>query len=116
MNPRSLGALIVLNVALLLALVVVTFSPAPAQAQFGGRADYVMISGFSAGRENQALYPGDQQTMAAQTVLNAQNQPVSSIRDSNQRFFKDGLHYVIELLAAREVAADVAGGAGRMGR
>jgi chromosome partitioning protein len=49
----------------------------------------------SAGRENLYLYPGDQQTMAAQTVLNAQNQPVSSIRNSIQRFFKDGLHYVI---------------------
>ena len=49
----------------------------------------------SAGRENLYLYPGDQQTMAAQTVLNGQNQPVSSIRDSVQRFFKNDLHYVI---------------------
>jgi chromosome partitioning protein len=49
----------------------------------------------SAGRDNLYLYPGDQQTMAAQTVLNAQNQPVSSIRNAIQRFFKDGLHYII---------------------
>src|SRR5512133_1516490 len=33
------------------------------------------------GRENLALVPGDQQTMAAQTVLNAQDRPVSCIRD-----------------------------------
>ncbi len=49
----------------------------------------------SSGREGLYLYPGDQQTMAAQTVLNAQNQPVSSIRNSISRFFKEGLHYII---------------------
>ena len=49
----------------------------------------------SSGREGLYLYPGDQQTMAAQTVLNAQNQPVSSIRTSIKRFFKEGLHYII---------------------
>jgi chromosome partitioning protein len=49
----------------------------------------------SSGREALYLYPGDQQTMAAQTVLNAQNQPISSIRTSIQRFFKEGLHYII---------------------
>jgi chromosome partitioning protein len=49
----------------------------------------------SSGREGLYLYPGDQQTMAAQTVLNAQNQPVSSIRTSISRFFKEGLHYII---------------------
>jgi chromosome partitioning protein len=49
----------------------------------------------SSGREGLYLYPGDQQTMAAQTVLNAQNQPVSSIRTAIKRFFKEGLHYII---------------------
>ncbi len=49
----------------------------------------------SSGREGLYLYPGDQQTMAAQTVLNAQNQPVSSIRAAIKRFFKEGLHYII---------------------
>jgi len=49
----------------------------------------------SSGRVGLYLYPGDQQTMAAQTVLNAQNQPISSIRTSIQRFFKEGLHYII---------------------
>jgi chromosome partitioning protein len=33
--------------------------------------------------------------MAAQTVLNAQNQPISSIRTTIKRFFKEGLHYII---------------------
>jgi chromosome partitioning protein len=47
------------------------------------------------GREGLLLFPGDQQTMAAQTVLNAQEQPISSIRDSITRFFKDSLHYII---------------------
>ncbi len=47
------------------------------------------------GRDGLYLFPGDQQTMAAQTVLNAQNQPISAIRNSISRFFKDGLHYII---------------------
>jgi chromosome partitioning protein len=46
-------------------------------------------------RPGLCLLPGDQQTMAAQTVLNAQDQPVSAIRTSISRFFKEGLHYVI---------------------
>jgi len=49
----------------------------------------------SSGREGLTLYPGDQQTMAAQTVLNAQNKPVSAIRNAISRFFKEGLHYII---------------------
>ena len=47
------------------------------------------------GREGLYLLPGDQQTMAAQTVLNAQDKPISAIRQSIQRFFKEGLHYII---------------------
>ncbi len=49
----------------------------------------------SSGRAGLYLLPGDQQTMAAQTVLNAQDQPVSSIRTSIQRFIKEGLHYIV---------------------
>lgn len=49
----------------------------------------------SSGREKLSIIPGDQQTMAAQTVLNAQDRPVSSIRLSIQRFFHDGLNYII---------------------
>ncbi len=47
------------------------------------------------GREGLYLFPGDQQTMAAQTVLNAQDKPISAIRHSINRFFKEGLHYII---------------------
>jgi chromosome partitioning protein len=49
----------------------------------------------SSGRDGLHLLPGDQQTMAAQTVINAQNQPISCIRQSISRFFKEGLHYII---------------------
>src|SRR5512143_1202925 len=34
------------------------------------------------GRDGLYLLPGDQQTMAAQTVLNAQDQPISAVRQS----------------------------------
>ncbi len=47
------------------------------------------------GREGLYLLPGNQQTMAAQTVLNAQDKPISAIRHSINRFFKEGLHYII---------------------
>ena len=47
------------------------------------------------GREGLYLLPGDQQTMAAQTVLNAQDKPISAIRHSINRFFTEGLHYII---------------------
>ncbi len=49
----------------------------------------------ASGRNGLYLLPGDQQTMAAQTVLNAQDQPVSSIRSSVNRFMKEGLHYIV---------------------
>jgi chromosome partitioning protein len=47
------------------------------------------------GREGLYVLPGDQQTMAAQTVINAQDKPISCIRQCLSRFFKDGLHYII---------------------
>jgi chromosome partitioning protein len=46
-------------------------------------------------RDGLWLMPGDQQTMAAQTVLNAQDRPVSCIRDSIARLFSPDLHYII---------------------
>ncbi len=49
----------------------------------------------SSGRSGLYLLPGDLQTMAAQTVLNAQDQPISSIRISIQRFMKEDLDYII---------------------
>jgi hypothetical protein len=56
MNKRSLGALIVLNLMLLAAVVVVNLTPAPAAAQGlgGGRGNYIMIAGSVPGRSNQS--------------------------------------------------------------
>ena len=46
-------------------------------------------------REGLWLMPGDQQTMAAQTVLNAQDRPVSCIRESLARLFRPELDYIV---------------------
>ncbi len=54
MNQRSLAALIVLNAVLLAALVVAVFSPRPAEAQFVGGSQYLMIAGDVVGRSQQA--------------------------------------------------------------
>lgn len=57
MTYRSLTVLIVLNAALLLALVGVVLTPKTAQAQFGASAKYTMISGAVTGRSGQdAVY------------------------------------------------------------
>lgn len=53
MTQRSLAVLIVLNLLLLGALTVTLSSPTPAQAQFGTRSQFTMISGAATGRENQ---------------------------------------------------------------
>ena len=47
------------------------------------------------GRERLWLLAGDQTTMAAQTIINAENRPVSCIRDSVNRFVRNGLNYII---------------------
>lgn len=47
------------------------------------------------GREHLALLAGSPETMAAQTVLNAQSRSVSCIRESIARFIKDGWDYII---------------------
>lgn len=49
----------------------------------------------SSGRQGLYLLPGDQQTMAAETVLKAQDRPISAIRHAITRFFKEGLHYIV---------------------
>ncbi len=54
MNRKTLRALTVLNVVLLIALGVVGLSPEPAQAQLS-RAEYIMISGDVLGRDSQAM-------------------------------------------------------------
>jgi len=47
------------------------------------------------GRDKFWLIAGDQTTNAAQTIINAQDRPVSCIRDSINRFTKNGLSYII---------------------
>ncbi|MFZ6027792.1 MAG: ParA family protein [Chloroflexota bacterium] len=47
------------------------------------------------GRERLWLLAGDQTTMAAQTVINAQERPASAVRESITRFTNNGLKYVI---------------------
>ena len=49
----------------------------------------------NSGRDGLWLIAGDQQTMAAQTVLNAQDKPISCIRDSVSRLFHSELDYII---------------------
>jgi hypothetical protein len=53
MNQRSLAALVLLNLALLAALIVTAATPKPAAAQFGPRANYTMLTGAVTGRSNQ---------------------------------------------------------------
>ena len=57
MNRKSLGALVALNAALLLAAAVLTFLPQPAEAQLGGGGgDYTMISALRSGRTARTIY------------------------------------------------------------
>ena len=47
------------------------------------------------GRDHLALLAGSPETMAAQTVLNAQSRAVSCIRESIARFIKEGWDYIV---------------------
>ena len=49
MNKQSLGALVALNIVLLVALVMVSVAPEPAYGQLR-RAEYIMVSGNVTGR------------------------------------------------------------------
>ncbi|MCC7193627.1 MAG: hypothetical protein IT444_12700 [Phycisphaeraceae bacterium] len=55
MNKRSLGALIALNIVLVVALALVSFLPQPAAAQAFGRAQYIMVAGSAVGRELESV-------------------------------------------------------------
>jgi hypothetical protein len=54
MNRKTLRALAVLNIVLLIGLAVVGLTPTPAQAQLA-RAEYLMVSGEVVGRNQQAI-------------------------------------------------------------
>lgn len=55
MQKSSLGALIALNIALLAALIVVGFAPETAKAQGMVRAQYLMVAGDVAGRQQEQI-------------------------------------------------------------
>jgi len=90
MNHRSLASLIVINAVLIAALVVTVFSPAPAQAQFGGSGgQYMMIAGNVTGRDAQAaIYVIDMKSSRVIAVM------------------FNGSNNTLEFVAGRDMAKD----------
>jgi len=99
MNRRSIRGLIGLNAALLLALALVTLSPAVTAQQQPARApgDYTMISGEMQGRTAAAIY-----------MVDATNQEVVAV-------YWDQSRRRLEPIGYRDLAAD-AQTQGRRGR
>lgn len=64
MNRKSLGGLIVLNVALIFVLGLLSFAPTTAEAQLGRGAggDYIMVGGRVQGKINSTVYITDLNT------------------------------------------------------
>jgi len=90
MNKRSLAGLILINAVLLASLVVTAFSPAPAQAQFGGAGgQYLMIAGDVTGRSQQA----------AVYIIDMQSGKVVAV-------FFNGSNNSLEFVAGRDVRKD----------
>ncbi|MCX5658286.1 MAG: hypothetical protein NTW19_01020 [Planctomycetota bacterium] len=56
MNRQTLGALVALNLVLVLALAIVGFTPQPAAAQNFVRPQYMMIAGEVPGRVEATIY------------------------------------------------------------
>jgi hypothetical protein len=96
MNGKSLGGLVVLNVALLFVLGLLSFSPQQAEAQLGGRGgDYIMVAGTTPGKTASTLYV---------TELNSGTM-LAVVYDASAR--------ALVPVGARKVSADFEGGAGR---
>lgn len=90
MNKRSLAGLILINAVLLASLVVTAFSPAPAQAQFGGSGgQYLMIAGDVTGRSSQA----------AVYIIDMQSGKVVAV-------MFNGSNNTLEFIAGRDVSQD----------
>lgn len=69
MNRKTLGALVALNAALLLAVAALTFNPSPASAQFtGGGGEYTMIAAQRAGQSASAVHIFDTKRGVALTI------------------------------------------------
>jgi len=47
------------------------------------------------GRDHLSILPGNQMTMTAQTIINAENRPVSCIRKAIESFIRADLDYII---------------------
>lgn len=93
MSKRSLGALVVLNLVLLVGLAVVSTPTQTAHAQFGAGANYLMISGPSSDRKSQdAIYILE---------LKSARMIAMFVNTSNDK---------VEYIASREIARDVDGG------
>lgn len=101
MNRQTLGALIALNIALFVALLVVTVSPQRAEAQLGvSRAQYIMLTGDVVGRKNEAVI----------YVVDLTNARIASLIYSSAT-------KRVEIIAGRNMIDDVtAGRAGAGGR
>lgn len=54
MNKRSLGALVALNAALMLGLVLTSMAPQAQAQKLGARSEFLMVSGQSSTRTSQA--------------------------------------------------------------
>jgi hypothetical protein len=91
MNRNSLGALVALNVVLLMALIIVSLTPSRTQAQLGGAGgNYVMLAGEVTGQKNMnAIYI---------TELTSAKMIVVMFNGGNEKF---------EAIAARELKQDV---------
>ena len=69
MNRKTLGALVALNAALLLAIAALTLTPSTASAQFGGGAgEYTMIAAKRSGQTSSAVHIFDTKRAVALTV------------------------------------------------
>jgi hypothetical protein len=91
MNRKSLPALVALNVVLLIAVVLITLTPQPVQAQFG-RSSFLMISGEVVGqRQRNVVYIIDTSTAKMITVM---------FNSANDK---------LEIIAGRDLAQDFKG-------
>ena len=95
MNKRTLGALIALNLVLLVALAVVNFTSQPVHGQgfAGGGGDYVMLAGS-------VTWRSDQQMVYIIELRSAKMVAVMFNSNTNE----------LELIDWRDVTADAQGG------
>lgn len=59
MKRAQIGSLLVLNIALVVVLGILSFTPQKSNAQIGQRSSYLMISGLSRGQQASTIYLAD---------------------------------------------------------